>query len=306
MDELSTQQILDLLMECAELGAKNFHIFGGEPFLREDLAEIVSYAYDLNYQLSIATNGTQIHQADFTWLQRTDPFLGISLHGPPDFHDSFCRGQGAYPQALTTLHKALDLKLNVGVITCVTQLNYPSYFSWMQSLIKHRVQTFFVLYFSPLGRGKRKDLQVTNAQWRQLYHNLQDYVLNSTHSINIYFETSIFPKTPYYFYQTPMLPSCSLFTKSNCVVDANGDVYPCILFLRNSAYKLGNFKLNSLYEIWDRFQSHSSSPPKRCQNCNFLSFCKGGCPAYSLTNEADFRCDGKFIPCCPLYTELLG
>jgi len=37
--------------------ATNFQVFGGEPFLRDDLQEIFSYAFDLNFALSIATNG---------------------------------------------------------------------------------------------------------------------------------------------------------------------------------------------------------------------------------------------------------
>jgi 6-phosphofructokinase len=113
MEKLPTQTILDLLTESSELGATNFHVFGGEPFLRDDLGEIFSYAFDLNYTLSIATNGIRITQGDFNWMQRCNPFLGISLHGPQAFHDSFCGMDGAYQKSLDSIKLALQEGVNV-------------------------------------------------------------------------------------------------------------------------------------------------------------------------------------------------
>ncbi len=305
MNELSTQQILDLLTECSELGAENFHIFGGEPFLREDLEEIFTYAFDLKYTLSIATNGSALAQKDFDWLQQTNAFLGINLFGPLEFHDSFCQRDGSYDKALTALKSALEMNLNVGAITCITKLNYELYVPWMQSLVAMGVRTFFVLYFSPLGRGKnRTDFQLTNVEWNNLYQTLQNYALNSNTALEIYFERSVIPKTFYYLYSHPRVPSCALFQKSNCVVDANGDIYPCILFLRNPQYLLGNFKINSLYEIWDRFQPGTRSKPEKCRKCEHNWICDSGCPAY-FRDHMDFRCDPNYIPMCPLFSDKL-
>ena len=309
MDELPTQTILDLLNECSELGATNFHVFGGEPFLRNDLEEIFSYAFDLNFALSIATNGIRITQDDFKWLQKFNPFLGITLHGHQVFHDKFTQMDGAYEKSLNTLKTALELGLNVGVVTCITQLNFNQYYSWMQILVDLGVRTFFLLYFSPLGRGlDRNYLQLSNEEWDSLARNLREYSLNNPTPISFYFEPSIIPRTNLIFAR-PSTP-CALYTKSNCVVDANGDVYPCILFLRNPAYSLGNFTLNSLYEIWERFtseiwaESFPTLEDSQCRTCHFLNFCKRGCPAY-LKAGFDFRCDVKYVPICPLYTELL-
>lgn len=309
MEELPTQTILDLLSECSELGATNFHVFGGEPFLRDDLEEIFSYAFDLDFTLSIATNGICVTQKDLEWLQRFNPFVGITLHGPQAFHDKFTKMGGAYEKSLDTLKAALRMNLNVGVMTCITQLNFDQYYSWMQLLVDLGVQTFFILYFSPLGRGlKRTDLQISNEEWDSLAQSLREYGLNATTHVSFYFETSIIPRNNLVFTR-PAIP-CALYTKSNCVVDANGEVYPCILSLRNPAYSLGNFTVNSLYEIWDRFSSKiwTDSFPvlenSQCSPCQFLQYCKRGCPAY-LQAGLDFRCDAKYVPICPLYTELL-
>lgn len=309
MEELPTQTILDLLSECSELGATNFHVFGGEPFLRDDLPEIFSYAFDLNFTLSIATNGIRITQSDFEWLQRFNPFLGITLHGPQALHDTFTKMDGAYEKSLETLKAALKLDLNVGVITCITRVNFARYYSWMQELADLGVQTFFILYFSPLGRGLgRNDFQISNEEWTALAQSLREFHLNTTNRVSFYFEPSILPRTNLLF--TRPATACSLYTKSNCVVDANGDIYPCILFLRNPAFSLGNYTLNSLYEIWDRLtqqiwkDSFPAIEGSGCVRCEYLGFCKRGCPAYLKAGQ-DFRCDAKFVPVCPLYTELL-
>jgi len=309
MEDLPTQTILDLLSECSEQGATNFHVFGGEPFLRDDLQEIFSYAFDLNFTLSVATNGIQVTQNDFEWLQRFNPFLGITLHGPPAFHDNFTRMEGAYEKSLETLKAALKLDLNVGVITCITRVNFARYYSWMQQLVDLGVQTFFILYFSPLGRGlERKDFQISNEEWESLAQSLREYHLTTANRVSFYFEPSVISRTNL-LYARPSTP-CALYTKSNCVVDANGDIYPCILFLRNPVYSLGNYTLNSLYEIWDRFtqqiwkDSFPAIEGSGCGTCEFLRLCKRGCPAYLKAGQ-DFRCNAKYVPICPLYTELL-
>lgn len=308
MEELSTEQIFNLLTECSEMGAQNFHVFGGEPFLRNDLEEIFSHAYDLNYTLSVATNGTLLEQQDFEWIQKFNPFIGITFHGPKNLHDSFCKNKGNYDKAFSALTTALKMNLNVGIITCVTQLNFNEYYSWMESLVKTGVSTFFIIYFSPLGRGEqRTDLQVTNAEWFNLYQTLSEYSLNSPIRINFYFEQSIIPKASHIFNVPPSL-LCALYSKSNCVVDANGDVYPCILLLRNSAFRLGNFNINSLHEIWDRFKPNSWAKKiqhsAKCDQCDYLRRCKRGCPAY-YRDGLDFRCDAKNFPICPLYTRII-
>lgn len=309
MEELATQTILDLLDECSELGATNFHVFGGEPFLRDDLEEIFIYAFNLGYTLSIATNGIQITPKDFDWMQRCNPFVGVTLHGPQVFHDSFTAMEGAYQRSLDTIKIALQEGLNVGVITCVTRLNFDQYYSWMQLLVDLGVQTFFILYFSPLGRGSnRTDLQLSNQEWGSLAQSLREYSLNAITPVFFYFEPSILPRNNLLFTK-PSIP-CALYTKSNCVVAPDGEVYPCILFLRNQPYSLGNFTLNSLYEIWDRFtsqiwtESFPALEKSPCSPCQYLQYCRRGCPAY-LQNSLDFRCDANYVPICPLYTELL-
>jgi len=310
MEVLSTQQVLDLLTEGSELGARNLHVFGGEPFLRDDLEEVFEYAYDLNLMLSVATNGSRIEPKDFDWIKKYNLFLGITLHGPEEFHDSFCKREGSYEQAFQALKTAVKLNLNVGAITCVTKLNSKTYFTWMKSLVEVGVRTFFVIYFSPLGRGKqRTEYQMSNLEWNALLQTLKDYVLNSNLPVHVHFERSVIPKItfPLYFQRPPVIP-CSLYTKSNCAIDANGDVYPCILYLRNPEFRLGNFKMNSLHEIWGKFNPkimiEAVKRSDSCINCQYITLCNGGCPVYYLAG-LDFRCDAKHIPLCPLFTELL-
>ncbi|TFG05749.1 MAG: radical SAM protein [Promethearchaeota archaeon] len=305
MSELSTPEILDLLTECTELEAQNFHVFGGEPFIREDLEDIFSYAYDLHYSLSIATNGSLLDPKDFDWLQKYNTFLGISFHGPSEFHDSFCNTPGSYIQALTALKRAIKKRVNVGVITCLTKLNYHLYFSWLQSLLDLGVRTFFIIYFSPLGRGNaHPEYQLSNEEWQRLFQTLSDFSQNSPVQLEIFFEQSIIPKLNYPLYYGPHPTPCSLYTKSNCVVDANGDIYPCILFLRNEEHKLGNFRINSIHEIWNRYQPERREYPPNCRKCDLSYLCQGGCPAY-YRDGMDFRCDDAYIPRCPLYPEKL-
>ena len=58
-DELSTERVLDFLAVAAEFGVDSVKFTGGEPLLREDLAEIVRRTPD-EMAVSLTTNGTYL------------------------------------------------------------------------------------------------------------------------------------------------------------------------------------------------------------------------------------------------------
>ncbi|MBM4284566.1 MAG: radical SAM protein [Deltaproteobacteria bacterium] len=56
--ELTTHQIKNILDQLADAGTFFLTFSGGEIFLREDFFEILCYARDLNFSISLMTSGT--------------------------------------------------------------------------------------------------------------------------------------------------------------------------------------------------------------------------------------------------------
>ncbi len=98
--------------------------------------------------------------------------------------------------------------------------------------------------------------------------------------------------------------SCNLHETcdSYCVVEYNGDVYPCDFFVEKD-WKLGNITLDSWPEISRRqrrysFAAKKTLPRSECQLCEYLSLCHGGCPKLRHAPQRRFEDLDYF---CPAY-----
>ena len=60
--ELSLQEIYSIIDQTSDMGVEVFNPLGGEPFMRGDIEEILSYAVQKGFFVSLTTNGTLISQ----------------------------------------------------------------------------------------------------------------------------------------------------------------------------------------------------------------------------------------------------
>ena len=60
--ELSYDEVCRLIDETAEWGVEVFNPLGGEPFMRGDIEDILSYAVSKGFFVSLTTNGTLISE----------------------------------------------------------------------------------------------------------------------------------------------------------------------------------------------------------------------------------------------------
>lgn len=81
--ELSTDQVKDVLSQAAALGALSVCFTGGEPLLRNDLADIYEFARRLGLQVSIFTNGCLVTPALADLFRRIPPRqkIEVSVYG---------------------------------------------------------------------------------------------------------------------------------------------------------------------------------------------------------------------------------
>lgn len=83
-------------------------------------------------------------------------------------------------------------------------------------------------------------------------------------------------------------------------LDANGDIYPCQMFVKEK-FKMGNiFELPNgvieLSEINERFMRRNLTAVNECKNCQYKYLCGGGCPAVSYLLFGDLNVAPK--PVC--------
>ena len=101
-DELSTEEILDVIDQAALWGVRVLNPLGGEPFVRTDLEEILLHAARKDFHITLTTNGTLIDWERAAKLARIPPeklHMSFSLDGLWDNHDAI-RGEGSFERTM--------------------------------------------------------------------------------------------------------------------------------------------------------------------------------------------------------------
>lgn len=118
--ELSTKEIFRIIHELSKLGTKRISFSGGEPLLREDIDEIITFCNKQGIYPEMNSNGTLVPKKIDT-VKKLD-FLKLSLDGPQEVHDAV-RGDGSYQKVIEAANISFKNKINFGFAYTLTKYN---------------------------------------------------------------------------------------------------------------------------------------------------------------------------------------
>lgn len=102
-EKLSLEETKRLLAQCQKNGITKLNLSGGEPFLRNDIFEILEEA-KIFEDIVITTNGTLLTEEKCKKIaQYPNVKLSISLDGMRETHDSFRRKKGSFDKVIQLL-----------------------------------------------------------------------------------------------------------------------------------------------------------------------------------------------------------
>ena len=182
--ELSLAEINEGLDEIGELFSAwsdnygvvlspSFNITGGEPLLREDLAEVLSELQLRNYSTYLLTNGVLIDRGRARQLADLGVAgVQVSIDGCEDVHDSF-RGPGSFSRAADGVEHLLGAGLPVTMNITLSRLNSRSAKRVVQFASHIGVQRVGFSRLVPAGRGRSMVSEMLTAdEVRKLYGEL--------------------------------------------------------------------------------------------------------------------------------------
>jgi SynChlorMet cassette radical SAM/SPASM protein ScmE len=119
-NDLPTEEWLQFFDELGRCAVMNICLAGGEPFIRDDLTELLDGIVHNRMRFSILSNGSLISDEIAAFIKNTRrcDYVQISIDGSiPEIHDS-CRGEGSFVRAIQGI-KRLQ-RHNVPVMVRVT------------------------------------------------------------------------------------------------------------------------------------------------------------------------------------------
>jgi len=217
-EELSTGQITKCISDFKELGAEFWGFNGGEPLLRQDVGELISFCKKVQIKTSMSTNGTLISQR-IEDIKDLDLAL-ISIDGPEAIHDKI-RGVGSFRRTLDGL-EAMKRKNKRFIIVTVLNSDNVLYLEELMKLAEFynclcMFQPVFMHTSDKFGKATRyiPDQMIDAAGYLEKQKRLNRPVANSFAYLD---KIRKYPN---------LKQETCWASRFFCVIAPNGNVFPC-------------------------------------------------------------------------------
>lgn len=287
-EELTTEEIKKLVDEAVVLGVKRFYITGGEPFIKDDIFELIKYiTKDKNCELIILTNATLFDNKKISAMEEIKGpklVIQVSLEGPnAEIHDRL-RGKGNFDKVVKGIKKLIGIGITPIVSTALNKYNEKNIEDISRFLSKLGLKEHNILWMHAKGRGadNLNELyvppdKITRAmkKLRRAYKD-QKIILDNAESLKVRARAKRGRKNDL----------CNNCYKKVCV-NSDGHVYPCASFNGDRQFDAGSVREKSLKDIWlnsnvmARCRENSVQKKTECSLCYLKYFCGGGCTSHS-------------------------
>lgn len=255
------------------------NLTGGEPFIMNDLPEIVNAIKEKSnpYIMNVTTNGflTDKITGDIKEILRLGiprVLCGVSIDGPEETHDRIRGVRGSWKRAVATYKELKPLSCD----------NFKTFISYTVSSMNAD------MFYKAMGEIKKSVSDIGEGDFHfNIYHTSEHYYSNSLQNgfiraIPEYFEkygseSNSFPlaflKRRYVQHVRDYIKNhrtnirCASLS-SSCFIDSVGNVYPCIHYNKN----LGNLRDHEydINRIWNNDRAKAARREivdKGCPGC---------------------------------------
>lgn len=256
--DLSTRDLFRIIDDLAAEKVFFVSLFGGEPFIRKDLLEIVEYLSRFPIGIAINTNATLIDEELAERLSKFRVSYVVSLDGSSAETVDGIRGQGVFDRTLRGLRALRKFSGKVLLSTTVLSQNY-------HDLAKIAVLgkdlgvmgvRFNTVFFINNAECYLDDILLTPEHYRYLYGEFEklkkDYgkfvsgsLLQLMESVKLIKENGL----PADCDERELLVQPCGAAVNQCAIKPDGEVLPCVLLWNTPA---GNVLHKPFKEIWDR------------------------------------------------------
>ncbi|MFA5865473.1 MAG: anaerobic sulfatase maturase [Phycisphaerae bacterium] len=276
---------------------------GGEPLLagKDFFQKVVGFQKQFGSPGQIVGNALQTNGTllDDQWCEFFDEykfFLGLSLDGPAQFHDAYRKNGnevGSFDQAWRGVNLLVKHRIEFNVLTTLHAANSHHGADLYRFFINRGIR---YLQFIPILErnpdGSAKDFSCPSGAFgRFMLDVFEVWVKNGVGVVSERFIDSVLT--------TLVIGQAGVcWNQPRCpkafVLEWNGDLYACDHFVTNQ-WRLGNIMQQPLTDLaqsplFEEFVQAKTQLPSRCRDCEFVSFCQGGCPKHHQ-NRRNYFCE---------------
>jgi radical SAM protein with 4Fe4S-binding SPASM domain len=305
-NELTTTEAKQAVKEIAEAGTRLLTFDGGEPLMRDDIYELVSYATENDLTSTLTTNATLLSTEAVEWLKKAGiGLLAISLHGADaKSHDDFCGIEGSWERAMAGIHNATKAQLPFQINTSIHHYNFDQFDDIVNLASDLGAIAIEPFSFVPVGRGKEYPDFTLNPEERKhvvtqiIQHQLNDknmgYCCYGIPQLWVELKKKVQKKEE----QNRFVRACCGAAMRYAFIFYEGTVYPCWVLHKGA----GNIRNEGFQKIWQESEvfkilRNRAKLEGKCSRCGYKLFCGGPrCIVFERTGSLTKAEDACWFP----------
>jgi MoaA/NifB/PqqE/SkfB family radical SAM enzyme len=252
-DEMSTAEVKALISDAGVFFPSSVVFSGGEPLLRKDLFELITFAGGKRLNTCLTSNGILIDDAMAGRLAASGMgVVNISIEGPEDVHEQL-RGKGNYKKAVDALGHLARHKIETTIAMTVCRQNYRYLSDVMKLAGETGTTTVKFQPFSPIfltDKTKSGDFFIP-SEFQKEFEEAMEGVIHWAGAHKIATNPVAYLRSlPAYLcgHGSQAAPRRCAALWTSCPISAAGDVHPCWVFADKV---VGNVKKNKFSKIWN-------------------------------------------------------
>ena len=267
----------------------------GLPFFEKAIEFQKEYGRNHVVGNGLQTNGLLIDKNWAEFFKEYKFLVGLSIDGPEHVHDHYRlmrNGKGSWSRVADKAKLLLDAGVEVNALAVVNDysVKYPEeIYEYLKSIGLNYMQFIPCVETDPRNPGQSAPFTVPAEKFGEFLRTVFDLWLADFNgdmpSTSVRFFDSLF-----FHYGGLPPPECTLLEECGVyvVVEHNGDVYSCDFFVEPE-WRLGNVMMDNLSTLLNsekqrRFGRVKATLPEGCRECQWVSYCRGGCTKDRLHN----------------------
>lgn len=257
-EELTSEEIVDVLNNLYKVGIKKVSIGGGEPFLK-DLDKIIEKV-NKEIKISITSNGTILSNKFLEQFKYNKNIkLTISLDSLSNQKSNLIRKNINVDKVVENIKKICDdeeTRQRLSIRTTISKINYEDIYEIIEFCEENKIINLKVNSTNEFGRAKENtDMILPFKEFMKLLEELVEHCNNKVKNVNV--------ELPIEKYLKGTTRKCMCGTTS-LYINWNGNVYPCAF--TEGKLLLGNVKIDSINKIINTVSGFSHEN-NFCQQC---------------------------------------
>ena len=279
-NELSREELIDVIHQAKELGARKIIILGGEPMLYPHIMEMIRYIRTLDMEIELFTNGTNITQSVAQELFDNGVRAVLKMNTfDESLQDTLSGRKGSYVQiqeALKNLklagYPSQDNPLGVSSIICQQNIDeLPRMWEWLRD---QNILPYFEM-MTPQGGAREHNMLELDSRTIEGFFQLISEIDRIKYGIH-------------WDPKPPLVGGECLRHQFYCAVNSEGYVQSCV----GITIPIGNVRQQSLKEILrdsevvqdlKNYKDMIKGPCGECESLEACYGCRG--TAYQLTGD---------------------